>query len=88
MAVAHKYPLLFDGRHLISPPLMWEGGGRSKRGDETDTHQRGDDGRGSQAPTLIRRPTLDIPTADAKVLTGGRMMVLASKHPLLFDAAT
>ena len=36
MAVARKHPVLFNGRHLISPPLAVGGGwGRLKRGDET-----------------------------------------------------
>jgi len=35
----------------------------------TDTRRREDDGRGSQAPSIIQRPTLDIPPA----CSGGRL---------------
>jgi len=60
-------------RHLISPLLI------------KAIHRGEDDGRGSQALTIIRRPILDIPAADAKPLNGGRIMAVARKQPLLFD---
>jgi len=68
MAVARKHPLLFVA---ATPGVTLF--------QRRHPPWREDDGRGSQAPTIVRRPPHGIPAADAKSLTGGRMMAATQR---------